>query len=284
MPNIPPRLTLWRNTIYLFHKTTRFSGPFREAGFEKYRIDSRFLTWQESKERKPDIVSSSSKGTLIIEVTLNPEIKTNQLASYKDIDTLSLGSYGLEPHDTDPDVICSRLDYVDDGSYCVIVVKDIFRVFHCEYLQNKDLQTALLNAQKNRLNLMKLPSLPFTLVPEMYSKPREIRYGIVDIVMQIFSPASKGKTVEQIVSEGLERIEENVSEAGKKDLQKAVKEQMELLQKKILSDYLVEKEGIFQKSEKFTDSPSTLGAIYRKLNDWVTLDQATLALYGEGEK
>jgi hypothetical protein len=277
-----PRLTLWRNTIYLFHQTTKFIGPFKRAGFEKYRIDSKFLTWQESEERKPDIVSSSDKGTLIVEVTLNPDAKDQQLNSYKDIDTESLGSYGLQPHQADPDVICSRLEYIDDGCFCEIIVKDRFRVIKSEYIQNSDLKKALLDTQKDRLNLTKLPTLSFTLVPEMASKSREIRYGISEGVMQIFSPSCQGKTAAQLVSEGLERIEENVSEHGKKELQRAVSEQMDLLRKRFLSEYLTEKDGIYQKSDKFNDRPNTLGAITRKLQEWVAVDQATLAKFGEG--
>jgi len=283
LPKVPPRLTLWRNTIYLFHKTTQFTGPFRQAGFEKYHIDSKFLTWQESEERKPDIISSSEKGTLVVELTLNSDLKTDQLTSYKDIDTETLGSYGLQPHKTDPDVICSRLDYIDDGCFCEIIVKDRFKVFKPEYIQNSDLKKALLAAQKGRLNLTKFPTLPFTLVPEMASKRKEIRYGIIDGVMQIFSPSCTGKTVEELVNDALERIADKISEHGKKELQKTVREQMEFLRTKFLSEYLTEKDGIYQKTPKFTDQPSTLGAINRKLHDWATVDQATLAKYGLGQ-
>jgi hypothetical protein len=275
----PTRLTVWRNTINLFHKSNKFVGPFRKAGFEKFRIDSKFLTWQESEERKPDIVSSSENGTLVIEITLNPDVKSTQLESYKDIDTQSLGSYGLPSHDIDPDVICSRLEYVDDGNYCVITVKDRFKVYKPEFLHNEVLKRTLLEAQKANLNLMKLPTMYFTLVPEMASKSREIRYGIFDGVMQIFAPNSKGKTVEDLVCAGLERIENHISEHGKKELQRATKEQMEFLRTKFLSDYLVVKDGVYQKSSKFTDRASTLGAINRKLFEWVTIDQSTLAKY-----
>jgi hypothetical protein len=277
---VPPRLTLWRNTIYLFHQTRQFIGPLRQAGFEKYRIDSKFLTWQESKERKPDIISSSEKGTLVVELTLNSDLKTDQLTSYKDIDTETLGSYGLQPHKTDPDVICSRLDYIDDGCFCEIVVKDKFKVFKPEYIQNSDLKKALLAAQKGRLDLTKFPTLPFTLVPEMAQKRKEIRYGIIDGVMQIFSPSCPGKTVEDLVNDGLERIEDKIPEHAKKELQKTVKEQMEFLRTKFLSEYLIEKDGVYQKTQKFSDQASTLGAINRKLHDWAMVDQATLAKYG----
>ena len=184
----------------------------------------------------------------------------------------------------DPDVICSRLEYVDDGSYCEIIVKDKFRVFKPEYIQNEVLRKSLLGAQKKRISLAKLPTLYFTLVPEMASKGREIRYGIFDGVMQIFAPSSEGKTVEQLVSDGLERIEDHISEFGKKELHRAVREQMEFLRTKFLSDYLIEKEGVYQKSQKFTDRASTLGAINRKLYEWVTIDQATLAKYLGGDQ
>jgi hypothetical protein len=45
---------------------------------------------------------------------------------------------------------------------------------------------------------------------------------------------------------------------------------------------LTEKDGIYQKSDKFNDRPNTLGAITRKLQEWVAVDQATLAKFGEG--
>jgi hypothetical protein len=57
---------------------------------------------------------------------------------------------------------------------------------------------------------------------------------------------------------------------------------MEFLRTKFLSEYLTEKDGIYHKTQKFTDQASTLGAINRKLHDWATVDQATLAKYGIG--
>ena len=111
-------------------------------------------------------------------------------------------------------MICSRLNYIDDGCFCEIVVKDRFKVFKPEYIQNGDLKKSLLAAQKARLDLTKFPTLPFTLVPEMAQKRKEIRYGIVDGVMQIFSPSCAGKTVEDLVNDGLERIEDKISEHG----------------------------------------------------------------------
>ena len=58
---------------------------------------------------------------------------------------------------------------------------------------------------------------------------------------------------------------------------------MEFLRTKFLSEYLTEKDGIYQKTQKFSDQPSTLGAINQKLHDWAMVDQATLAKYGLGE-
>jgi len=118
------RIALWRNTIQLFHeiKKPNFIGTFKAAGFN-YVVDRPFLTRQ-GEQRQPDIIASGETGWLVLELTANQKSKEAQLDKYKTIDPRYLGNYGLFPHGSPPDVISSRFDFVDDGLFCQIFVKD----------------------------------------------------------------------------------------------------------------------------------------------------------------
>lgn len=284
MPEISRRLLLWRNTIQLFydHKRPEFTAPFKKAGFSKFTVDSKFLTWQEREEKTPDIVSSSKEGGLVIELTLNNSSKAEVVENYKKIDALSFGIYNLQPHRVDPDVICSRLEYFkEDISHCQIIVQDTFLAYGLGYIKNQNLKQALAEAANGQLKLKNLPGLPFTLVPEMAGKRGEIKAGIAPGIMQIFSPICSGKTSGDLVDEGLERLKSMISPKARETLISVVKQQMDILLL-IIPQYLVEIDGVYKRSEKFSYHPNTLGAIGKRIEEWVKYDQVSLAKFSEG--
>ena len=226
-------------------------------------VERPFLTKQ-GEERKLDIVASGDSGWMILELTTQPRSKEPNLDAYKAIDPRYLSEYGLCIHDSTPDVLSSRLSFVDDGPYCQIIVKDILIVEKEEYLNNQYLKDAL--DQAKRADLSKLPEIPVSIVPEMKSK--EICRGLVDIVMQLFEPNSDGKTSIQLVDEGLERLSDKIGVTEKRSLMDKVNNVMEDLIKNHLHEYLELKEGKYRATEKFKQHHKTMGYITSKLRDW----------------
>jgi hypothetical protein len=267
LPELDDRIALWRNTIQLFHRYNRpdFVGPFNAIGLS-YVVERPFLTKQ-GEERKPDIIASGDSGWMILELTTQPGSKEPKLDKYKAIDPRYLNQYVSNIHDGAPDILSSRLSFVDDGHYCQIIVKDILRVEKEEYLNNLYLKNALERAKG--ADLRKLPEIPVSIVPEQNSKPKEICRGLVDIVMQLFEPNSDGKTSIQLVDEGLERLSDKVGVTEKRRLMDKVNNVMEDLIKNHLHEYLeLTKEGKYKATEKFKQHHKTMGYIASRLRDW----------------
>jgi len=264
LPELDDRIVLWRNTIQLFHKYNRpdFVGPFKAIGFS-YVVERPFLTKQ-GEEKKPDIVASGESGWMVLELTTQPGSKEPKLDTYKAIDPRYLSEYEHYIHDNAPDILSSRLSFVDDGPYCQLIVKDILRVEKEGYLNNQDLKAALDRAKG--ADLSKLPEIPISIVPEMKSK--EIRRGLVDIVLQLFEPNSDGKTLIQLVDEGLERLSDRIGVTEKRSLKDKVKSVMEDLIRNHLHEYLEFKEGKYIATERFKQYHKTRGYIASKLRDW----------------
>ena len=279
LPELDDRIVLWRNTIQLFHRYDRlkFVGPFKAIGLS-YVVERPFLTKQ-GEERKPDIVASGESGWMILDLTTRPKSKEPNLARYKAIDPRNLNQYVPNTHDSTPDILSSRLSFVDDGPYCQIIVKDILRVEKGGCLNNQDLKDALGRAKGS--DLSKLPEIPVSIVPEMSSK--EIRRGLVDIVLQLFEQNSDGKTALQLVEEGLERLVDRIGISERRSLQDKVENVMEDLIRNHLHDYLELKEGKYRATEKFKQHHKTMESITSKLRDWAATPQRTLDEFREGE-
>lgn len=265
MPESESRIVLWRNTIQLFHeyKKSKFIGPFKAAGFS-YKVEPLFLSCDQGDDLEPDIVASGESGWLVIELTTQPNSKKPKLDSYKSIDSRDLGQYGLPIHDGKPDVLISRLSFVDDGPYCQILVKDFLDVEKEEFLVNQRLKDELMNAKD--LDLRRLPEIPITLLPEM--KSQEIRRGLIEIIMKLFEPNNDGMTLVQLVDTGLERLFDKIRPASRSKLLSNVEREMDVLIKNNLSEYLEFKEGKYRATEKFKQHHKTMGMISSKLKEW----------------
>ncbi len=267
MPEQDYRIALWRNTIQLFHeyKKSNFIGPFKAAGFN-YVVDRPFLTRQ-GDSRQPDIIASGETGWLVLELSADKKSKEAQLDKYRAIDPRYLGNYGLFPHESPPDVMSSRFDFVDDGSFCQIFVKDFFNLKNEEQIENQHLKTELIKAKEMGLDLRRLPEIPITLLPEMKNQ-QEIRRGLIEIVMQLFAPNSDGKTPIQMVDEGLERLIDKIGVNEKHALMDRVKFQMEILIDNHLSDYLEFKDNAYRATDKFKQHHKTFEFVASRLKEW----------------
>jgi hypothetical protein len=251
-------------------------GPFKKAGLTKFVVDRSFMTINSSPV-KPDIVGSGESGWVAIEMTLWSESKESQLSSYASLDPRDLGKNGLFSRTDAPDVISSRLEPITDGPYCQLILKDRLQFSNESCIKNQALKEALLSA--NNIDLRKLPNIPITLVPEMASKGKEIRRGISDIVMQLFDTNCDGKTVKEIVNQGLERIVDLISIPDRMGLESQVRVQINILIKDQLSEYLEfdAEHDIFRAIEQKELRTNTKGLIAQKMTEWAIPPQTEIS-------
>ena len=272
------RITLWRNTLQLFNESRKppYIGPFKKAGLTKVVVDRSFMTIN-SSIAKPDIVGSGASGWVAIEITLRSESKESQLSSYAMLDPRDLSKNGLYLHTDAPDVISSRMEPITDGPYCQLILKDRLQFLNASCLKNRVLKEALLNA--NNLDLHKLPNISITLVPEMASKGKEIRRGISDIVMQLFDTNCEGKTINEIVNQGLDKIADLISFPDKGGLESSVKVQMDILIRDYLPEYLEfdAEHNIYRAIEKKELRTNTKGFIAQKMSEWAIPPQTEIS-------
>ena len=135
-----------------------------------------------------------------------------------------------------------------------------------EHIYNQTLKEALINSRG--ADLRRLPAISITLLPEM--RPLEIRRGLIDLVLQLFEPGSSGKSLVQLVDEGLERLSETISVPAKSKLRDSVKREMDGLAKGPMNGYLFfdETERVYKSTEKFKPHPKTMERIALALKDW----------------
>lgn len=274
LPETDNRIILWRNTIQLFHryKKNKFNGPFFDAGYTTYRVESPLSEKNTGTELHPDIFACGPNGWLVIELSCNDKSKCHQLDNYRNLDSRSLALYGCEPYDNPPDTISSRLSMNNDGNHCEMIVKETFHLNKDEYIQNDNLREALI--QMRGKSLRGLPEIPFSLVPEM--KHYEIRRGLIDIVMQLFDGSSEGKTPYQMCEDALERLFPLVTTTAKKSLVEKIKSEMEPLVKKELNGYLIYQDGKYIATDKYKQSPQSRNRIASKLQEWANPSQRRL--------
>lgn len=278
MANRDDRIKLWRNTIQLFHRYNRpaFEGPFYQSGYTDYRIEATLLERSTGKESSPDIIACSNRGWLIVELTGNNNSKEPKLDAYKKCDPRNLRNHGWKTDYGEPDVISSRLTPVNDGNHAQIIVYDRLGVHKDESITDAPLREALRSA--NGIDLSKLPEIPISLIPEM--KGQEIRMGLIDLVLQLFSPTCKeGKSDYDLCTEGLERLSEIVPSSAKHALQEKIKTEMEVLVKDHLAGYLELKNGRHMATEKFKEHPLSRERVAKKIRDWAYPPDRTLLDY-----
>ncbi|ADN35245.1 hypothetical protein Mpet_0471 [Methanolacinia petrolearia DSM 11571] len=275
LPEIDRRLVLWRNTLQLFRKLNRpkFEGPFHKCNYN-YQIEPFLRNNYEETDYNPDIVASNDNSWLIIELTNNSDkSKCDQILKYKDLEGRNLSIYGLKPHKTTPEILTSRIEYIDDKECCQIIVKEKLEVCKLNLLDYSALIDALTTSKGD--DLSKLPAIPITLVPE--SKKLEIRRGISDIVMMLFKPGSEGLTSRQMVELSLERISEKTGEKQKKDLAKKIEIEMELLIGRFLKGYIKLDSGKYISTTDSVKSVQRREYIESRIEEWASSEQSNLS-------
>jgi hypothetical protein len=270
---VDDRIRLWRNTVALFYelKTIGLKGPFKSAGYKIGIIEP--VADPTGAGGVPDIVCSSGSKWAIIEVTLNDKPKKCQLDSYRDMNPRLFQQWLGDTITGKPNVICSRLENdVDDDGYCQIFVRDRFDSKNTEKLSDTELAEYL--RKFNGTDISRSPDIQIQLIPEMASKSYELRRGLVNLVLKLAEPGCRGRTADQIVTSGLERIAENVSETSKGKLVKSVKQQLVQLVEGKMKDYMEYDDSspniVFRFKEGVNiENKNTRSKIVRLLKEWV---------------
>lgn len=276
MPN-DDRITLWRNAIQLFNTYTNFVGPFKAAGFNEYRIEASLHT-KGGILINPDIISCSDEGWVIIDLSFSQNSKKENLEKYKDANPRNLNLHGLKIHTSNPDILSGRLDPIDDGDVCILILKDKLRLGNLNCINNKTLAEELTKVEGR--DLSKLPQISIALLPEMETKLGEIRRGLVDIVMQIFDPTCEGKTPLQMVNEGLDILADSTVIGKKEALKDKVQSQMGLLINNHLKEYLEFEDEKYRATEKFKSTHHvSREAVHNGIKEWAFSTQTTLNGY-----
>jgi len=275
------RMILWRNAIQLFNIYTNFVGPFKAAGFDKFFIEASLHT-KDGTLINPDIISSSNEGWLIMDVSFSQNSKKENLEIYRDANPRNLNLYGLKIQECDPDILSGRLESIDDGNVCKLILKDKLKVENPNCIKNRVLAKELMKVEGR--DLSKLPQISISLIPEMESKTGEIRRGLVDIVMQIFDPSCEGKSLLQIVDEGLDILADVTVIAKKEALMDKVDNQMGLLIHNHLKEYLEFKDNKYKATEKFKSTHHvSREAVSNGIREWAFSKQTTINGY-QGKK
>lgn len=264
-----PNLQLWRNTIQLFYeyKHVSFVGPFKRAGLRF--IAEGLMRTREGEEKRPDMVASGDEGWLALELTTNPDSKAPKLANYSALVPEYLGMHGLVVHTIPPDVISSRLTFVEDGPYCQITVGDNLQAFKLQHVKSNRLREALHEA--NGVSLARLPAIPITILPGM--KSSELREGLVDIVMQLFNPGGQGKSPKEITDEGLERLADKLSVNDRHALIGRVEQELHGLAKQHLAGYLEFLDGRYRATATWRENYASRELVAKRLKDWTAQKQ-----------
>jgi hypothetical protein len=260
------RLKVWRNTLQLFHKTNKYTGPFYRADYKKYQIEPKILMKGGTNEKTPDLVSSNADFWIIVEMTYSEYSKEETLSKYSNLDGRFLSNYGLITHSSLPILICSRTKEADDGHFTQLLVRDKLEIIHLDLITDQNLRECL--KADIGYDLSKGQQIPITLLPEMNSDA-EIRQGLLPGVIQLFMPESMGKDATMLCDEGLDKLSDVVELSEKKELIIRIERNMNILIKDFLNNYLVFRDGKYQMNKRMKINTNSMKAINEKLQEWI---------------
>ncbi|MHB8632830.1 MAG: hypothetical protein ACYDBQ_02520 [Thermoplasmatota archaeon] len=124
------------------------------------------------------------------------------------------------------------------------------------------------------------PELQFTIVPEMRSKPHELRFPATASIMQLFRSDTATVTIREIVDQGLDRLLPSVAVKARQKLDEDMEVQVDvLLAKHGMKEYL-EKEGRTLRPKVGTNLGhfKTREKIQAILEAWVSASTAPVTL------
>ncbi len=270
------RIELWRNTLMLFHTIRDYTGPFKKAGYDNYLVEHHINKQKTGEDLSPDIMAFGPNGWLVLDITANDKSKEFILDEYYQGDPRNLDQYGVkQQYDSPPETICSRLNPIDDGDHCQIIVKDIFDVKKENFIKDTILRNELIKAKGD--NLKNAPNISISLVPEM-SKDFEIRGGLIDIVMQLYTPNCEGKTAYEMCELALDKLFDKVPFNARNSLTTKIDKHMKILVDTDLKGYLEYKNGRYCSTSQFKEHAKTLDFVQKRIIRWASC--STLGNFG----
>ncbi len=280
---------MWRKAISLFYerKKPAWMGPFKASGYrgvgpQGIQVEPALLD-AKGKDWKPDIVTAGPAHWVALELTTDPtKPKTKQLQAHGSLDGNYLTSYSLPAIPGSPIVLLARPRAPDapitDGDFPLLLLGDEFAIAKAELIKDPNLRDALTGFAGSRLDAG--PELTFTLVPEVHSKPHELRFSAAASIMQLFKSETAETSIRQIVEHGLDILVPSVSVRARQQLEDDMAAQIDILMSKHgLKEYVEKADrvlrpkpgvnlGHFKTREKITNI----------LESWVTAPTAGVRL------
>lgn len=266
------RIVLWRRALFQFRMFKNRQGAFNKAGFQYFRVEQRIVG---PEETKPDIIGWRKGGVgddsaIVVELTLNnSKPKGEQLQRYARLDPKQLIPIGISASRPPIVLIGSPAPFQHDHDYCRITFGDVLSCDGTENVDDPELRAALEESIGD--DLVRIPSLPFTIVPE--SKYMEVRRGIAPDIMQRFMSGSEGFSAEEIATGALDFLVEHIDRDVLNKTVTEVGNQISYLVSKYLKEYIeVAEDGMFVLTEKgktVHKNPRSMEKVNRQISAWM---------------
>ena len=266
------RIVLWRRALFQFRKFKDREGAFNKAGYRYFRVEQALVG---PEETRPDIIGwkeikEGENRAVVVELTLNnSKSKAEQLERYARLRPSQLLPVGISTTHPPIVVIGSLMPFEHDPEYCRITLGNELSCEGVEHLDDPDLRAALNSSIGD--DLVRIPSLPFTIVPE--SKYMEVRRGIAPDIMQRFTSGSEGFSAEEITMGALDFLAEHIDRDVLDKVVSEVNIQITRLVSKYLSEYIeIAEDGVFiltDKGKTVHRNPRSMEKVNRQISAWM---------------
>lgn len=267
-------LELWRKAVFLFREQKNRSGPFAKCGYTQYLIEF------QTKSNEIDIVawnpsdSKSSDPYYALELTTNPNSdKHDQLNAYSKLQPIVFYNIGIQSESSPIPVLVTSSFKTDHDEYCQLELKQTLIAHNLNCLKNPELEKEL----SKQIDLDHIPQTSFTILPE--SKDVELRQGIIDSLMTVFTPKYESFTAKMITEMALDYISDNIDLKKKKILINRVNSILYILSQNQLAEYVTFQNGVYiptEKGRKMIANPNSRSAFLSRLRDWANGSNTTL--------
>jgi|GEM_PF-4754120 len=271
--NDDSRIELWQRTVQLFKNCDTYTGPFYSVGITSYEIEHVF-----SKDKdgfKPDIFGWSPRGTpetgddqtIALELTVDKTANKNgQLLRYSQIPPENLRVFGAKTDKSPISILVSLSELRGHDSHCQLDLGGKNLVcYNLDSILDERIHDAL-KAANGTFDIEKLSSSDFTIVPE--SKHGELKRGMVQAIMEMFSPDANSFTARDITIICLGELHKHMDIKALNDLKSKVETELDGLITKHLKGEIVKKKDVYT-INKSGEAQSRRKSISSKLNNWI---------------
>ena len=263
------KLKLWHRAVFLFHRADApgWVGPFKEAGYEDYRVEYGLMT-DEGKKLTPDIVAEGDEYWSIFELTTGQSVKDGKLEEYQQLRPEGLTNIGLDPKPQGPVCLVGRSEHLPHEESPQIILGESLDGQNLEDIDDSGLESSLIQSIGRPLD--EVPDISFTIIPECSSE--EVREGLVPVIVSLFNPDRPTMSTVDMAEKALERLADKVPITEKESLATRIEHELEGLlngQDPHLSEYLEETGDGFHVLESVKIHPNTLQKVREILEAWI---------------